>query len=117
MYLGARTVSAMRETLVRGITTVRDLGGLEAGFVRAQEGGVLVGPRLQTSVVIIQAANGITDNLPGMGGTTSPQGLSSPARPAHAHQRRDGGHRRRGAQCRSDGSPAMRPVDRACSAR
>jgi imidazolonepropionase-like amidohydrolase len=83
MYLGARTVSAMRETLVRGITTVRDLGGLEAGFVRAQEGGVLVGPRMQTSVVIIQAANGITDNLPGMGGTTSPQGLSAtvPAMP------------------------------------
>jgi hypothetical protein len=69
--------SAIRETLVRGITTVRDLGGLEAGFVRAQEGGVLVGPRLQTSVVIIQAANGLTDNLPGMGGTTSPQGLSA----------------------------------------
>jgi imidazolonepropionase-like amidohydrolase len=76
MYLGARTVSAMRETLVRGITTVRDLGGLEAGFVRAQEDGLLVGTRLQTSVVIIQATNGITDNLPGMGGTTSPQGLS-----------------------------------------
>src|ERR1700730_4381454 len=34
MYLGARTVSAMRETLVRGITTVRDLGGLEAGHGR-----------------------------------------------------------------------------------
>jgi imidazolonepropionase-like amidohydrolase len=77
MYLAARTISAMRQTLEHGITTVRDLGGLESGFVRAQENGLLVGPRLQSSVVIIQAANGITDNIPGMGGTTSPQGLSA----------------------------------------
>jgi imidazolonepropionase-like amidohydrolase len=77
MYLAARTVSAMRETLAHGITTARDLGGLEAGFVRAQEQGLLVGPRLQSSVVIIQATNGVTDNIPGMGGTTSPQGLST----------------------------------------
>jgi imidazolonepropionase-like amidohydrolase len=77
MYLASRTTYAMRATLEAGITTARDLGGLESGFPRAQEAGLIPGPRLQTSVVIIQATNSVTDNIPGMGGTTSPQGLST----------------------------------------
>jgi imidazolonepropionase-like amidohydrolase len=77
MYLAARTVAAMRKSLEAGITSMRDLGGLEAGFVRAQEQGLLVGPRLQTSVCILQPTNGVIDNIPGMGGVTSAQGLST----------------------------------------
>jgi imidazolonepropionase-like amidohydrolase len=75
MYLAARTVAAMRLSLEAGITSMRDLGGLDAGFVRAQEHGLLPGPRLQTSVCILQPTNGVIDNIPGMGGVTSAHGL------------------------------------------
>src|SRR3546814_19362759 len=36
----------MRETLSRGFTTVRDLAGADHGLARAQEEGLLAGPRI-----------------------------------------------------------------------
>ena len=76
-YLMCKTVMDLRRTLETGVTTVRDLGGLERGFVDAQAHGIIPGPRLQTGCVIIQPTNGLTDLMPGVGGTITPQGLTS----------------------------------------
>jgi len=77
MFLAAKTAFLMRATLEAGCTTVRDLGGLEAGFGQAQKEGLIPGPRLQTSLVIIQPTNGLLDYMPGLGGAISRQGLSA----------------------------------------
>ena len=74
MYLAARSTYAMRRTLELGVTTARDLGGLEAGFVEASDTGVLVAPRLQTCVSIIHPRNGVLDNNPSHGGLTTRRG-------------------------------------------
>jgi len=84
MYLQAKGVMAMRACLEVGCTTVRDLGGLEAGYVQAQRDGIIPGPRLQTCVNQIQPTNGLLDYMPGVGGAISPQGhtLTVPGVPA-----------------------------------
>jgi imidazolonepropionase-like amidohydrolase len=74
MLLAARTMSGLERTLARGVTTARDMGGLDAGFVQAVEQGVIAGPRLQTAVVILHPTNGLNDSIPGLGGLVSPQG-------------------------------------------
>jgi imidazolonepropionase-like amidohydrolase len=76
-YLMAKTALHMRRALETGVTTARDLGGLEVGFVQAQSDGLIPGPRLHTGLVIIQATNGLTDIMPGVGGTITPQGLTA----------------------------------------
>ena len=45
-YLYAQSARIMRETLSRGFTTVRDLAGADHGLARAQEEGLLAGPRI-----------------------------------------------------------------------
>jgi imidazolonepropionase-like amidohydrolase len=42
----ARAALILRETLMRGFTTVRDAGGADLGYVQAIEAGLFVGPRL-----------------------------------------------------------------------
>jgi len=80
MYLASEAVHAMKGCLEAGCTTARDMGGLEVGFVRAQAEGLISGPRLQSSLVIIQPANGLTDNFPpSLGSAVSPQGLQATA--------------------------------------
>jgi imidazolonepropionase-like amidohydrolase len=74
MLLAAETVQALRTTLEAGCTTARDLGGLDAGFREAVARGLIAGPRLAVSVVIISPTNGIAD-------ATTAQGLASPAVP------------------------------------
>lgn len=74
MYLAGQTIYNLRATLESGCTTVRDLGGLEAGFAQAQRDKLIQGPRLQTAVSIIQPTNGLTDCIPGLGAAISPQG-------------------------------------------
>jgi len=76
-YLAAETICRMRATLERGVTSARDMGGLEIGFCQAQEAGLIPGPRTKAVLVIIQATNGLTDFMPGVGGTITPQGLSA----------------------------------------
>ncbi|MEW6667969.1 MAG: amidohydrolase family protein [Thermodesulfobacteriota bacterium] len=76
-YLIARGIAGMRALLDRGITTARDMGGLEIGICRSQEEGLIPGPRTKTVCVIIQASNGLTDLLPGAGGTITPQGITA----------------------------------------
>lgn len=51
----------MRRTLHAGITAVRDLGGLSAGYARAQELGLIEAPRLLTAGRIIGHTGGHCD--------------------------------------------------------
>jgi imidazolonepropionase-like amidohydrolase len=76
-YMMCETALQMKRSLDSGVTTARDLGGMEVGFVDAQVHGVIPGPRMQTSCVIIQATNGLTDIMPGVGGAITPQGLTA----------------------------------------
>lgn len=71
MLLAAETVAALRTTLEVGCTTARDLGGLDAGFREAVNGGLIPGPRLQCSLTIISPTNGISDPRTAQG-TISP---------------------------------------------
>lgn len=75
-YMMCETVLEMRNALQGGVTTARDLGGMEVGFVEAQAHGIIRGPRMQTALVIIQPTNGLTDIMPGVGGAITPQGLT-----------------------------------------
>jgi imidazolonepropionase-like amidohydrolase len=73
-YLAAETVRALRLTLEGGCTTARDLGGLDAGFRDAVHAGLVAGPRLQVSLVIVSPTHGMAD-------LTTPQGFRSPLVP------------------------------------
>ena len=74
MLLAAGTVAALRTTLEAGCTTARDLGGLDGGFREAVNRGLIAGPRLQCSLIVVSPTNGILD-------PTTAQGLSSPLVP------------------------------------
>jgi len=72
-----RTGRVLEQTLAMGYTTVRDAGGLDAGFRLAVEEGLLNGPRLSLGLKIISPTGGIGDSI-------SPSGHSCwlPADPA-----------------------------------
>jgi imidazolonepropionase-like amidohydrolase len=75
-YWTSKTAMFMRMFLYTGVTTARDMGGMEIGFAEAQADGLIPGPRMHAALTIIQATNGLTDNMPGIGGTITPQGFS-----------------------------------------
>jgi imidazolonepropionase-like amidohydrolase len=56
-----RTAGIMKAMLMRGFTTVRDLGGADHGLVQAQEEGSLVGPRLVICGKALSQTGGHTD--------------------------------------------------------
>ncbi len=58
-----RTAKVLSETLASGYTTVRDAAGLDSGFKRAIEEGLIAGPRLVLSLVIISPIGGIGDRV------------------------------------------------------
>lgn len=58
-----RTARVLAETLAMGYTTVRDGGGLDAGFKLAIEQGLIAGPRLVLAVQIISPTGGIGDRV------------------------------------------------------
>jgi imidazolonepropionase-like amidohydrolase len=58
-----RTAAVLARTLGMGYTTVRDAGGLDAGFKLAVEEGLVEGPRLSLSVKIISPTGGIGDSV------------------------------------------------------
>jgi imidazolonepropionase-like amidohydrolase len=58
-----RTGRVIEQTLRAGYTTVRDAGGLDAGFRAAVDEGLIVGPRLLTAVAIISPIGGIGDRI------------------------------------------------------
>lgn len=63
-----RTAAVLRQTLAAGYTTIRDAAGLDSGFKRAIEEGLIAGPRLVLSLAIISPYGGIGDAV-------SPAGL------------------------------------------
>jgi imidazolonepropionase-like amidohydrolase len=64
-----RTARVLEQTLAAGYTAVRDAAGLDAGFKRAIEEGLIRGPRLVLSLAILSPIGGIGDR-------TSPAGFS-----------------------------------------
>jgi imidazolonepropionase-like amidohydrolase len=58
-----RTARVIEQTLGAGYTTIRDAGGLDAGFRAAVEEGLIKGPRLLTAVAIISPVGGIGDRV------------------------------------------------------
>ncbi len=56
-----RTAGVLEQTLAMGYTTVRDAGGLDAGFKLAIEEGLADGPRLSLGLKIISPTGGIGD--------------------------------------------------------
>ena len=64
-----RTGGVLDRTLAMGYTTVRDAGGLDAGFKLAVEEGLVTGPRLALSLQIISPTGGIGDRVSPSGHT------------------------------------------------
>jgi imidazolonepropionase-like amidohydrolase len=64
-----RTGRVLAETLAMGYTTVRDAGGLDAGFKVAIEQGLIQGPRLVLGIQIISPTGGIGDRVSPSGHT------------------------------------------------
>jgi imidazolonepropionase-like amidohydrolase len=58
-----RTARVIEHTLEMGYTAIRDAGGLDAGFRRAVDEGLIRGPRLYTAVAIISPVGGIGDRV------------------------------------------------------
>ena len=58
-----RTARVLADTLAMGYTTVRDAGGLDAGFRLAVEQGLIPGPRLVLGLQIISPTGGIGDRV------------------------------------------------------
>ena len=58
-----RTGRVLERTLDFGYTTIRDAGGLDAGFRAAVDEGLIRGPRLLTAVAIISPIGGIGDRV------------------------------------------------------
>jgi imidazolonepropionase-like amidohydrolase len=77
-YVAALSVVAAAGFLQRGWTTVRDIGGPSQGLARAIDEGVVDGPRIYTSAMIISQTSGhgdqrsLTDPNPNMGGPVNP---------------------------------------------
>jgi len=66
-----RIASVLRQTLETGYTTVRDAGGLAAGFRMAVDEGLVPGPRLLVALGFITPTGGMADR-------TSPLGYRPP---------------------------------------
>jgi imidazolonepropionase-like amidohydrolase len=64
-----RTATVLQQTLATGYTTVRDAAGLDVGFKRAMEEGLLQGPRVLLAVNIISPIGGIGDRISPSGHT------------------------------------------------
>src|SRR5215813_10160908 len=64
-----RTAKVLEQTLAMGYTAVRDAAGLDTGFKRAIDEGLIAGPRLVLSLCIISPIGGIGDRV-------SPSGFS-----------------------------------------
>ncbi|MDP6300139.1 MAG: amidohydrolase family protein [SAR202 cluster bacterium] len=67
-----RVASVLEKTLATGYTTIRDAGGLEAGFRDAVDEGLVRGPNLQVVLDVITPTGGIGDHA-------SPSGYHHPA--------------------------------------
>ncbi len=66
-----KTAKAIEDSLAAGYTTIRDAGGLDAGFKQAIAEGLINGPRLLTAVSIISPTGGIGDRTAPSGHRTA----------------------------------------------
>ena len=66
-----KTAKAIEDSLLAGYTTIRDAGGLDAGFKQAVAEGLIRGPRLLTAVSIISPTGGIGDRVAPSGHRTA----------------------------------------------
>ena len=66
-----KTAKAIEDSLAAGYTTIRDAGGLDAGFKQAIAEGLINGPRLLTAVSIISPTGGIGDRVAPSGHRTA----------------------------------------------
>src|SRR2546426_11667713 len=64
-----RTARVLADTLAMGYTTVRDGGGLDAGFKTAIDQGLIPGPRLVLGIQIVSPTGGIGDRVSPSGHT------------------------------------------------
>ena len=53
--------ATVRRTLIAGVTTARDLAGLDAGFRTAIANGTILGPRLHLAIMALSPTGGHTD--------------------------------------------------------
>ena len=66
-----KTARAIEDSLQAGYTTIRDAGGLDAGFKQAVAEGLIQGPRLVCAVSIISPTGGIGDRVAPSGHRTA----------------------------------------------
>ncbi len=66
-----KTADAIENSLAAGYTTIRDAGGLDAGFKQAVAEGLIQGPRLVCAVSIISPTGGIGDRAAPSGHRTA----------------------------------------------
>ena len=62
-----RIASVLRQTLETGYTTVRDAGGLDAGFRMGVDEGLVPGPCLQVALGFITPTGGMADRVSPLG--------------------------------------------------
>ncbi len=62
-YSTLETAVNLRKTLDAGVTFVRDAGGADAGIRRAIDDGLVPGPRLQVSIVVLSQTGGHGDTF------------------------------------------------------
>jgi len=60
-YNVLRSTAILEETLACGVTTARDMGGADAGFRQALAEGIIAGPRLLISIVMMSQTGGHGD--------------------------------------------------------
>ncbi len=60
-YNVLKSIEILRETLACGVTTAREMGGADAGFREAVADGLIPGPRLLLSIVMISQTGGHAD--------------------------------------------------------
>ncbi len=61
MYVAALSTKVAEGVLLRGWTTVRDIGGPSQGLAKAIDEGVLIGPRIYSSAMFISQTSGHGD--------------------------------------------------------
>ncbi len=71
----------LRKTLATGITSVRDAGGADLGIKTAVDRGLIPGPRMQISIIMLSQTGGHGDDW-GVCGAEVPLFLPHPGRPS-----------------------------------
>jgi imidazolonepropionase-like amidohydrolase len=73
------TAAILRDTLMAGITTARDLAGLDGGYRDAVATGTVLGPRMHLAIQALSPTGGHSDHhLPNGSSTGMPSGAISP---------------------------------------